>query len=47
VQARLRWSADAADHALVEVAELLSAHGGGAARDSGDLDVGATANVWL
>ena len=47
VQARLGRSADAANHALVEVAELLSAHGGGAATDSGDLDVGATVNVWL
>jgi hypothetical protein len=47
MQAGLRWSADATDHALVEVAELLSAHGGGAATDSGDLDVGATANVRM
>jgi hypothetical protein len=47
VQARLRWSSDAADHALVEVAELLSAHGGRGATNSGDLDVGAAANVWL
>jgi hypothetical protein len=47
VQARLRWSTDAADHALVEVAELLSAHGGRGATNSGDLDVGAAANVGL
>jgi hypothetical protein len=47
MQARLRRSADAADHALVEVAELLSAHGGRGATNSGDLDVGAAANVWL
>ena len=32
---------DAAEHGLVEVAELLSAESGGAATDSGDLDVGA------
>jgi hypothetical protein len=47
VKARLRWSTDAANHALVEVAELLSAHGGRGATNSGDLDVGAAANVWL
>lgn len=32
---------DAADHALVEVAEALAAEGGRGARVSGDLDVGA------
>ena len=32
---------DGAEHALVEVAELLSAESGGAAADSGDFDVGA------
>jgi hypothetical protein len=32
---------DGAEHALVEVTELLSAESGGAATDSGDLDVGA------
>jgi hypothetical protein len=47
VQARLRRSTDATDHALVEVAELLSAHGGRGATNSGDLDVGAAANVGL
>jgi hypothetical protein len=31
--------ADGAKHALVEVAELLSAESGGAATDSGDLDM--------
>jgi hypothetical protein len=33
--------ANGAEHALVEVAELLSAKRGGAAADSGDLDMGA------
>jgi hypothetical protein len=32
---------DGAEHALVEVAELLSAESGGVAADAGDLDVGA------
>jgi hypothetical protein len=47
VKAGLRRSADAANHALVEVAELLSAHGRRGATNSGDLDVGAAADVWL
>jgi hypothetical protein len=47
VQAGLRRSTNAADHALVEVAELLSAHGGRGATNSGDFDVGAAADVWL
>ena len=38
---------DAAHHALVEVAELLSAKSGRAATDSGDLDVGTASGVWL
>jgi hypothetical protein len=33
--------ADGAEHALVEVAELLSAEGGGAAADAGDFDMSA------
>jgi hypothetical protein len=37
---------DSAEHALMEVAELLSAKSGGAATDSGDLDVGAIFEVW-
>jgi hypothetical protein len=41
MDARLRWAFDGAEHALVEVAELLSTESGGAATDSGDLDVGA------
>jgi len=36
---------DGADHALVEIAELLSTERGGAAKDSGDLDVGAGFDV--
>jgi hypothetical protein len=32
---------DGAKHALVEVAELLAAESGGAAADSGDLDMSA------
>ena len=40
VDARVR-SVDGAEHALVEVAEGLSAESGGAAGDSGDLDVSA------
>jgi hypothetical protein len=47
VKTRLRRSFDAADHALVEVAELLSAKSGGAATGSGDLDMSATANVGM
>ena len=37
---------DGAEHALVEVAELLSAESGRAATDSGDFDVGAIPDVW-
>jgi hypothetical protein len=40
-------SAYSAQHALVEVAELLSAHGGRAALDSGDFDVLAVANILV
>jgi hypothetical protein len=32
---------DRAEHALVKVAELLSAEGGGAATDAGDFDMSA------
>src|SRR5580658_3805111 len=45
VEARL-GDGDGAEHALVEVAELLSAESGGAATDSGDFDVGAGFYVW-
>jgi len=41
MDARRGRSFDRANHALVEIAELLSAESGGAATDSGDLDVGA------
>jgi len=47
VKAGAGRSFDAAQHALMEVAELLSAHGGRAALDSGDLDVLAVANVLV
>jgi hypothetical protein len=40
-------SAYSAQHALVEVAELLSAHGGRAALDTGDFDVLAVANILV
>ena len=40
------WTFDGAEHALVEIAELFSAESGGAAADSGDLDVGAVFRVW-
>jgi hypothetical protein len=40
-------SAYSAQHALVEVAELLSAHGGRAALDAGDFDVLAVANILV
>ena len=39
-------SLDGAEHALVEVAELLSAESGGAATDSGDFDVGTVFRIW-
>lgn len=41
VKAGVGRSGDAAQHALVEVAEALSAKSWGAATDSGDLDVSA------
>jgi len=47
VEAGVRWHLDAAHHALVEVAELLSAESGGAAADSGDLDVSANLDAWM
>ena len=37
---------DSAEHALMEVAELLSAKSRGAATDSGDLNVSAIFEVW-
>ena len=45
VEAGVGGNLDAAHHALMEVAELLSAKSGGAATDSGDLDVGAIFDV--
>ena len=45
VQACLRWRANSAIHALVEVAELLSAERWGAAPDSGDFDMSASASA--
>jgi hypothetical protein len=47
MDARLRRALDGAEHALVEVAELLSAESGGAATDSGDLDVGTAGDAGL
>jgi hypothetical protein len=47
VKAGVRRGGDAARHALVEVAELLSAESGGAATDSGDLDVSADFDVGM
>jgi hypothetical protein len=38
---------DAAHHALMEVAELLSAESGGATTDSGDFDVGADFDIGM
>jgi hypothetical protein len=38
---------DAAHHALVEVAELLSAKSRGAATDSGDLEVSANLDIGM
>ena len=40
-------SGHAADHALVEVAEVLRAQCGRGAFDSVDFDVGAETNVWI
>ena len=39
MEASVGGDLDAADHALMEVAELLSTESGGAATDSRDLDV--------
>ena len=39
MEAGVRRNLDAAHHALMEVAELLSVKSGGAATHSGDLDV--------
>jgi hypothetical protein len=47
VDARAGRYGDAADQALVEVAELLSAESWGAATDSADFDVGAGADIWM
>ena len=47
VKARLSGSAHAADHALMEVAEDFAAQSGGAAGDSVDLDVGASADILV
>jgi len=46
MQARLGRSAHAAMHALVVVAELLSAKRGRAATDAGDLDMSAGFSVF-
>ena len=45
VNAGLGRNLHAAHHALVEVAELLSAESGGAATDSGDLDVSTDLDI--
>lgn len=37
---------DGAEHALMEIAELLSAKWWRAAADSGDFDVGARLEIW-
>src|ERR1700733_11861487 len=47
VKARFRRGADAPNHALVEVAELLSTKGGRAAADSGDFNVGTDFDAGL
>ena len=46
VETGVGWSFDAAQHALVEVAELLSTHGGASALDAGDFDVLAGGDVF-
>lgn len=47
MKASFRGSGNAAQHALVEVAEFLAAKSGGAATDAGDFDVGADADVFV
>jgi hypothetical protein len=47
VKASVRRGGDAAHHALVEVAEPLSAQSGEDATDSGDLDVGADSDIEM
>jgi hypothetical protein len=47
MKAGLGRSFDAAHHALMEVAELLSAESGRAATDSGDLDMSASCDVGV
>ena len=47
MEASVGWHLDAAYHALVEVAELLSAESRGAAADSGDLDVSANLDIGM
>jgi hypothetical protein len=47
VKAGVGRGGDAAHHALVKVAELLSAESGGATTDSGDLDVGADSDMGV
>jgi len=47
VQARVRRRADAADHTLMEVAELLAAKGRRTATHSGDLNVSARFDAWV
>lgn len=47
MEARVGRGGDAAKHALVEVAEMLSAKGGGSAWDSVDLDMSADSNAGM
>jgi hypothetical protein len=45
VETGVGWGFYAAQHALMEVAELLSAHGGTATLHAGDFDVLAGADI--
>jgi len=47
MEARVRRAFDGTEHALVEIAELLSAKSGGTATNSGDLDVSADFDAWV
>ncbi|MBZ5682778.1 MAG: hypothetical protein LAO24_22010 [Acidobacteriia bacterium] len=47
MEARVGRGGDAAKHALVEVAEMLSAKGGGSAWDSVDLDMSADSKAGM
>jgi len=46
MDARRRRALDGAKHALMEVAELFFAESGGAATDSGDLDMSTVFRIW-